>query len=57
LALALTGSREHGLPLPNAPALAGSVLYQQWLPLELDAQGGIAAVAASAPLRFVVGSF
>ncbi|MCU0864247.1 MAG: hypothetical protein MUC36_10670 [Planctomycetes bacterium] len=57
LALASTSSSEHGLTLPNSPALAGTVLYQQWLPFELDAQGGIAAVAASATLRCVVGAF
>ena len=57
LALALAPSREHVFPLPNSPALAGTVLYQQWLPFELDAQGGIAAVAASAALRHVVGAF
>ncbi len=57
LALASFGTSDHTLALPNSPALVGGVFYQQWLPCDLDAQGNIVTVAASAALQFVVGAF
>jgi len=31
------------MPIPNTMAIAGQVLHQQFVPVELDAQGSITA--------------
>lgn len=50
-------SLEIGLPLPPALSLAGAVLHEQVVPLEIGAGGAITALTATNRLTLVLGAF
>jgi len=52
-----TGTVDAQLTLPNNPALAGTVLHQQLVALQLDALGNIVQNTSSNRLTATVGSF
>ena len=43
--------------IPNDPTLVGMSFYQQWVPVELGAQGQIVEITASNALRLEIGRF
>lgn len=51
------GAGSASLSLPNVPALAGSVVYEQWLSLQLGANLEIVDLSASNALALTVGVF
>ncbi len=51
------GLATSSLPLPSTPALVGTALRHQMVPLELDGGGNLIAVTASNVLALTLGSF
>src|SRR6187399_2559827 len=43
--------------IPNTMAIAGQVLHQQFVPVELDAQGSITALTSTNGLTLTIGTF
>jgi hypothetical protein len=43
--------------IPNTTALAGQIVHQQVVPIELDLQGNIVAVTSTNALRATIGVF
>lgn len=52
-----SGAFTTSLTLPNDPALAGQVLWQQAVPFELDVAGHIAALTSTNALKLTIGAF
>jgi hypothetical protein len=57
LSVASNGVATVGIDLPNTLALAGNDLFEQMVPIELDALGNIQAITATNSLRLTVGAF
>jgi hypothetical protein len=57
LQLVTTGGLDVALPLPNVPAFAGTVVYQQLLVLELDASSQFVENTVSNALTLTCGAF
>jgi len=51
------GSVATALPIPNTVALAGLIIHQQVVPIELDALGNITALTSTNALTLTIGSF
>ena len=55
--LTTTGTVDAQLALPNTPSLAGTVLHQQLVALQLDAAGNFVQVTSTNRLTATIGSF
>jgi hypothetical protein len=54
--LSTTGTVTTGVPIPNVPALAGSVFHHQLVPFGLDAALNIVSVTSTPALTLTIGT-
>ena len=57
LYLTTAGSLQTQITIPNSVTLAGQMLHQQVVPVELDLLGNIAAVTSTNALTLTIGTF
>jgi len=57
VALAVGGTMETGFPIPASPALAGTQLFHQLVPIELDASLNFVEVTSTNALQLTIGTF